>query len=65
MATLWRYKLGGTVLHEISAYFDRYSHCGVTVMNFSDWRGTGTQDEYDKAAAMAKCQKCVNGRVAR
>lgn len=61
MATTWRYLLGGRVLHEIGSAYARISYCGVTVMNFSDWRGTGSQAEYDKAATLPKCGNCLKG----
>lgn len=33
--------------------------CGAGVMNSFTWFGTGSQDEYDKAASLPMCKRCL------
>lgn len=32
--------------------------CGLWAWSRSDWRGLGTQDEYDRAASLPLCKSC-------
>lgn len=60
---VWRFALGGRELHDIETRLGRTSQCGITLTNFSDWRGTATQAEYDKAATLPKCVPCKRGEI--
>lgn len=69
----WRYLLGGRVLHALEWAGARYAICGrgnpLTVQRYvsrldvrrslDNWRGTGNQDEYERAAVLPRCKDCV------
>jgi hypothetical protein len=58
----WRYLARGGVRHMTSLnIFDssRFSLCGLAVALPSHWRGTGTQDEYERLARLPKCLRCM------
>lgn len=62
----WRYLKGGTVTHYLGVVgFDNIfgprsmAECGASALHSSDWRGTGTQDEYERAASLRECKKCL------
>jgi hypothetical protein len=56
---IWRYTYMGERTHFLVASYDRVARCGVSVINSSEWFGTGSQEEYDKAASLPKCKKCL------
>jgi hypothetical protein len=33
--------------------------CGIEPADVNDWHGTGSQDEHDRVAYLAKCRRCV------
>lgn len=33
--------------------------CGIDVWRSSAWRGTGSQDEYERVARLPACRRCV------
>jgi hypothetical protein len=41
-------------------YSPRGVFCDVMPQLGEDWYGTGSQDEYDKAARMPLCRRCQN-----
>lgn len=55
----WLYLKNGKVAHALSTFTgSRFSaECGV--YTFAGWHGTGSQDEYDRAAELPQCQRCV------
>jgi hypothetical protein len=58
----WRYLPGRGVIHALNRSFGWGSLCGVTPSWFrpvSDWRGTGTQEEYETAEQLPRCKRCV------
>lgn len=55
----WRYVAGGTVAHALRRVGDASAMCGVTRLPASSWHGTGSQDEYETAAALPGCEKCL------
>lgn len=55
----WLYLKRGRVAHALSTFNGTRSSSECGVYAWSGWYGTGTQDEYDRAAALPKCQHCV------
>lgn len=55
----WLYLPGGKVAHAFAVEDQTkwIAECGTSSDYY--WYGTGTQDEYDKAAALPRCQKCL------
>lgn len=55
----WLYLPKGNVAHAFMVGDDVswIAECGTS--SFGYWHGTGSQDEYDKAAAMPRCKKCL------
>lgn len=55
------YLAGGTVAHLCSPnLYNRdiwVSRCGISDHRWT-WRGTGSQDEYDRAKELRVCRKC-------
>lgn len=53
----------GAVAHRLGSWASPNSYvsaaCGVSPMWPDLWRGTGTQNELDKAATLPLCRKCV------
>lgn len=53
---------GAKVVHLIPAWASPSSMepalCGQNPAHWNGWMGTGTQDEHEKAAAMAICLNC-------
>lgn len=50
----WQYLPNGKVAHLVLAGLSVCGRDGV----WGVWYGTGTQDEYDKAAALPHCKRC-------
>lgn len=55
----WLYLKNGTVAHAHSTFTGTrfVAECGAGAWAF--WYGTGSQDEYEKAAALPKCKRCL------
>jgi hypothetical protein len=57
-----RYTPSGGVRHRTRPNFLETStlvaDCGLSA-NESYWRGTGSQDEYERLAAMPRCTRCI------
>lgn len=52
----------GKVAHIIPSSAAGYvsaAMCGLWAWSRSDWRGTGTQDEYDRADSLPLCKNCL------
>jgi hypothetical protein len=56
---LWRYILGGAVVHAIPHDADPLAVCGTDVRNAANWHGAGTQAEYERAAGLPRCRRCL------
>jgi hypothetical protein len=54
----WRYTPHGRLVHALSLG-NAGAACGVTVLPAEEWRGTGSQDEYERAAQLPPCPRCV------
>lgn len=54
----WRYTPGGSVVHAMYPPIGTLAICGTEVWNSAEWRGTGSQVEYDRAASMRMCRRC-------
>lgn len=53
----WQYTDRGRVKHAV--YDDLVARCGaVAVYELDTWRGTGSQDEYDRLEQLPECQRC-------
>ncbi len=52
-----RYLPGGRVAHAVNPNHGQ-AVCGTTA-DRDDWRGTGTQDEYERVAALPRCRACL------
>lgn len=64
--TEWRYLPGGKVKHALSYPAAAVAICGTGPAWYAavyGWYGTGTQTEYETAAALPRCRRCV--RVGR
>lgn len=59
--TEWRYLPGrGRVVHCLENANEPFALCGAgPLTGAADWRGTGSQDEYEKAAQMRMCRFCA------
>lgn len=55
----WRYLPHGRVTHAIAPWMDGVARCGVATAP-DEWRGTGTQDEYERAEQLPRCRRCVS-----
>lgn len=60
----WHYLLTGTRTHaryrrSTGAGLDYEARCGAAPQYFSDWYGTGSQAEYERAEALPRCARCV------
>jgi hypothetical protein len=55
----WRYLPGGTVVHALPSANDPLALCGADVWDASNWRGTGSQAEYEQAAVLPQCRRCL------
>lgn len=55
----WRY-LGRKprVRHALARSDDAVALCGTWSIPALNWRGTGSQDEYETVAALPKCRRC-------
>jgi hypothetical protein len=55
----WLYLPGGKVAHAFMADDDIswIAECGTSSLGY--WHGTGSQDEYERAAELPRCQKCL------
>lgn len=57
----WRYTSRGRVVHAIRRSSEVIGRCGMGPgWLSSEWLGTGSQDEYDRAAELPKCKRCVD-----
>lgn len=58
----WRYlHERARVKHALTRSTDRYSVCGTGPglhASSTDWRGTGSQHEYERNAALPECKRC-------
>lgn len=61
MTEEWRYTEHGKLAHLLreSWGIPLDAECGLEVWNVHDWRGTGSQDEYDRIEQMPRCQRCL------
>lgn len=67
--TVWLYIRDGHVVHALTTGMlgrANVSVCGVTphywargVLYYRSWLGTGEQREYERAAALPRCKRCV------
>lgn len=57
--TEWRYLPGRAVKHALADTTDAGAACGVYTLPASNWRGTGSQAEYETVAALRPCAHCV------
>ncbi len=57
----WRYLPGGKVVHALSYAAARVATCGTGPVWFAPdgWYGTGTQAEYEHAASLPQCKRCL------
>lgn len=56
----WRYLPGGNVTHALTYAAARVAVCGTgPVWHAPDWYGTGSQTEYERAAGLPRCKRCV------
>lgn len=68
---VWRYLAGGTVRHGLTCGSHGradFSVCGLSAHlpgGHDAWRGTGTQQEYERAAALPKCKRCMQIAIGR
>jgi hypothetical protein len=52
----------GTVAHYLADYLGQRSGrslCGISVWLSENWLGTGSQREYEHAASLPLCKRCV------
>jgi hypothetical protein len=56
----WRYLAGANVKHVVADTSEPRSACGITVTPAEEWRGTGTQAEYETVAALRRCHRCLD-----
>jgi hypothetical protein len=62
--TEWRYLRCGSVVHALSLLTttNNLAHvalCGVAPTWLDDWYGTGSQAEYERAATLRRCKRCL------
>jgi hypothetical protein len=55
----WRYTVDGKVTHALTSPRECVSECGIGPWTYDQWRGTGSQLEYETAAALPKCRRCL------
>lgn len=55
----WRYTAFGAVAHALLNARELSALCGIGVWRPEDWRGTGSQDEYERVAALPTCRVCL------
>ena len=48
----------GELAHVVPFGLGRYSLCGAAPLTIRGWFGTGSMDEYDRAAALPLCTTC-------
>lgn len=58
----WRYLPNGTVKHALRYSAARIAVCGVGPHWSApdDWYGTGSQAEYETAASLRECRRCLD-----
>lgn len=54
----YRYMAGGSVAHALGRASDAAAVCGMGPWLSRHWRGTGSQEEYERAAALPLCRRC-------
>lgn len=64
----WRYLPGGAVTHALETPEDLAPQCAsdsdienrvAWALARSSWRGTGSQSEYEHAAVLPRCKRCL------
>lgn len=60
----WRYLDHGTVVHALSritatSTLSHVALCGTAPSWFREWLGAGNQAEYEHAASLRKCRRCL------
>lgn len=55
----WRYLPHGLAVHALAFPAAAGAVCGVYTLPPSNWRGTGSQAEYDRAAKLPCCRRCL------
>jgi len=55
----WRYLPGRKVKHALRHVTDSGAACGVSALPASEWRGTGSQREYETLATLPPCSRCA------
>lgn len=55
----WRYLRQGKVRHALSYGTARMAQCGRGPGLWDDWLGTGSQAEYERAAELPTCTRCL------
>lgn len=60
----WRYLPYGRVRHLMYGSGNVLAHCGAQAFPAIEWRGTGSQQEYEQCASLPKCKVCLR-QVAR
>lgn len=55
----WRYLPTGKVKHLLANVSDAAAMCGVYTLPSSVWRGTGSQDEYERLEQLPECRLCL------
>lgn len=64
-AEKWRYLPGGTVVHAVgpdhrhATGLNADAECGYGPWDPCDWRGTGSQSEYETADRLPPCTRCL------
>ena len=56
---IWGYTRKGVRSHARALHDDEIAACGLDVEDYTNWHGTGTQDEYEKAERLPRCKHCV------
>ncbi|HYJ33800.1 MAG TPA: hypothetical protein VE326_11325 [Candidatus Binatia bacterium] len=64
----WRYLETGMIAHALAAGahggLNRVAACGMFPRGYwSEWLGGGSQREYERAATMPKCRRCMRRAV--
>lgn len=54
----WRYLVTGKVAHALRPPIAGAAACGVDGWS-TEWLGTGSQDEYERAATLPRCLRCL------
>lgn len=56
----WRYLPTGNRAHALQRAGDMTALCGTAPTWFpGSWYGTGSQGEYERAAALPRCKRCL------